>query len=81
MIWAGISWCRKTRFGIRRGEYECETYINLRDRYYHPFVEEFYPRGCILQQDISVAHSVQYTKDYFLSEAMDAMDWPAFSQI
>ena len=33
---------------------------------YEPFVEEHYPRGAILQQDMDPAHTAALAKDYFM---------------
>lgn len=69
----------KDVFSIRRGDMNAQAYTDLLDQHYHPFVEEFHPRGVILQQDGPLARSGWHTKDYFLSEAMDVMHWSALS--
>ena len=49
------------------------------DDYYQPYVEKFYPRGDVSQQDGAPAYTALYTKEYFTTEDMLVMDWPARS--
>ena len=38
-------------------------------------IEEHYPRGAILQQDMAPAHSATYTKDYFMESGITDLPW------
>ena len=46
------------------------------DRIYQTYVEKFYLKEEIFQQDGISAHTAVYTKDYFIMESMLVMDWP-----
>ena len=79
MIWAGISGRGKTRLAYLRNKLDAVKYCSMLDEVYQPYVEKFYPSGGIFQKDGAPAHTAVYIKEYFMTEYMLVMDWPAKS--
>ena len=79
MVWGGISWKAKTPLAFCSSKIDAVVYIEMLDDVYQPWVASYYPCGIVFQQDNAPAHSAIHKKDYFLSEAMDVLPWPAKS--
>ncbi len=76
MIWAGVSWRGKTEFACTTNKVDAVQYCSMLDQTYQTYVEKYYPRGGIFQQDGVPAHTALFTKEYFMEEDMLVMDWP-----
>ena len=44
-----------------------------------PFTDDQYAGDFVFQQDNAPAHSAQHTNDFFLTEGIDVLPWPAIS--
>lgn len=66
---------RKESFSICGKYYQRGGVYYMLDDYYQPFVEHHYPRGCSSQTDGALSH----TQDYFMTEGIKVLPWPARS--
>ena len=74
MVWAGISWEGKTELVVVNGTLNAEEYVKMLESHFLPFRDEYYPDGCIFQQDNAPAHTAKHTKDFFMEEEITDMD-------
>ena len=79
MVRAGITWRGKTQLVVVDGNLNSENYVHLLESVLLPFETDKYPNGYIFQQDNAPAHTAQHTQDFFTSECIDVLPWPARS--
>ncbi len=60
MIWAGVSWRGKTELAFTTNKVDPVQYCSILDQTYQPYVEKYYPRGGIFQQDGAPAHTALF---------------------
>lgn len=63
MVWAGISWRERTPLLFATNKINAVEYVRVFQDYCEPFIEDFYPNGAILQQDmpLCIPHLLQET--------------------
>lgn len=54
-------------------------YVDTLEEYLLPFTENKYNGWWQFQQDGARSHTAHHTKDWFISEGIDVMEWPACS--
>ena len=57
MVWAGLSWKGKTPLVVVNGNLDALSYTPMLAEHFLPFMDKFFPEGCILQQDNAPSHS------------------------
>ena len=79
MVWAGAMWRGKTGLAFLSKKIGAVKYCKMLDEFFQPYVEKFYPNGVVFLQEGAPAHTVIHKKDYFTTEDMLVMEWPARS--
>lgn len=79
MVWAGISWRGKTELVFVSCKINSVKYCDMLEDHFLPFRDEYYPNGCIFQQDGAPAHTANHTKEFFVDNTVTVLDWPARS--
>ncbi len=75
----GVSWRGNPSLAFISGTLNSPGYVNILDKTLLRFIEEKYPNGWRLQQDIAKVHTENHTNDYFMVEDVTVLDWPARS--
>ena len=66
MVWAGISSKGKTPLVVFNGNLDAVNYASMLAEQFLPFMDKFYPKGCILKQNNAPAYSAKHTRDWFM---------------
>lgn len=54
-------------------------YVDTLEHYLQPFARGDYKGFWLFQQDNAPDHTSSYTKEFFMVESFDVMEWPAGS--
>lgn len=71
MWWVGISVSIRKRYSTR--------YNVTSDKHLLPFIKENFHEPCIFQQGNALIHTTRLTRDWFKSNSIQIMAWPAKS--
>lgn len=69
-VWAGISYRGRTSICIFNGVMDSVSYQDTLDKNYIPFVEERFPDGYRLYQDIDSKHKSKSTRDWMAEKVL-----------
>ena len=82
MIWAAISKKGKSDLVFVNGNLNDQAYTTMLTDHFLPFIEDKHGGEgdqAIFQQDNAPAHSAVHTKEWFFSNIVSVLDWPAKS--
>jgi transposase len=79
MVWGAFCAQGKSELVFLEGKQDSQAYIWTLSEHLLPFIDLKYGRDCIFQQDNASIHSSRATKDFFVEENVEVMDWPAKS--
>lgn len=79
MVWAGIGYGGKTDIVFADGKLNSELYQNMIGPQLEKFAEIICGPQWIFQQDNAPIHGSISTKNWFLSNDINVMDWPPLS--
>ena len=78
MVWGGISARGTTTLKMTRGSITAERYQEIINENLVT-IEILYPDGFQFQQDNASAHTARSTREWFVEEGIDLIEWPACS--
>ena len=55
------------------------AYKSMLEEFFFPFMNEYYPDVCVLQQDKASVHFVRHTRDFYMEMEVTDLGWPAKS--
>ena len=78
-VWAGISMCGATRICIFDQIMDAPFYVNILENFLTPFIQERFPQGHRIMQDIDPKHTSRLAKVYMEEQSMNWWKTPASS--
>jgi hypothetical protein len=76
MVWGGISYRGNTCLKVINGSVKKEDYMQIMDECLLENSNCLYPDGWIYQQDNAPPHVAVLTKEWFVENQVDVLDWP-----
>lgn len=83
MVWAGISWRRKTPVVFVNSKLNAEEYVNMLENKYMLWVVNAYTFGHIFQKDGAPAHTAKHTmenNEMITVAGCGSRTWPLLEQ-
>lgn len=79
MVWGCFSWRGKPDLAFISGKMNASGYVDVLDKILLPWVEQTFYGEWRFQQDNAPVHTAAVTKDFFMTQDMRVIDWPARS--
>ena len=79
MVWSAFSWSGKCEIAFLDGRQDSAKYIQTLEDYLLPAAGRIAGRNWIFQQDNCSIHVSSDTRDWFLDNQIEVLDWPACS--
>lgn len=80
MVWTGIFRKGKTPLVFVKNNIDAAGYNAILNDVYQPFVEQYFPSGCVFQQYGAPARTAKRMQECYMDEGMPVLSWPARSQ-
>ena len=77
MIWEALSSNGKVKLIEMKGKQNATKYTKILENSQLPFIQFHEQNEVIFQQDNAAIHTAKYTKTWFTSQNINALDWPA----
>lgn len=79
MVWGAFSEKGVSKLAVLVGNQDSKKYVETLKNYLLPYSQTVCGTGWIFQQDNAAIHTSKFTKDWFETNNLDVMEWPARS--